>query len=279
MTLAWGPVGHQAVGAVADRLLTPATQAAVAELLADDRDRDGKPSGRRSLAEIAGWADEIRGEAGDHPHWHFDNQPVCQRNRPASSWCAQGECASAEISAQLAILADRKRSRSERNEALKWVAHLAGDLHQPLHAADFAEGGNLIHLTPHGRPQRSHSSRRGESLHAFWDTRLVTLALHPSRGTIPARSMKRLMQEAQAEDPAMLSKSPNQWAAESNELARSFALNIEGIDCNLEHARRFPVVTLSDDYVAAAKKIVEQRLALAGARLAFVLNQALGEQR
>jgi hypothetical protein len=274
---AWGPVGHRAVGAVADELLTPATQFAIAQLLADDRDRDGRPSGRRNLADVADWADEIRGEPGDHPRWHFDNQPMCQRDRPAGSWCAQGECASAQISAQLAILTDRQRSARERNEALKWIVHLAGDLHQPLHATDFAEGGNLIHLAAPGRPQRGRGNRRGESLHAFWDTRLVTLALHPSRGSIPARSLQRLLQQAKGVEPALLAKAPQAWAAESNELARDYALKIDGIGCNLEQSRQFPVVTLPSDYVADAKKIVEQRLALAGARLAFVLNRALGE--
>ncbi len=274
---AWGHVGHQAVGAVADQLLTPAARAAVAELLIGDLDGSRRPSNRHSLPDIADWADEIRGQEGDHPRWHFDNQPICRHDPSAAAWCARGECASAKFDAELAILADDGRSRAERNEALKWVVHLAGDLHQPLHAADFAEGGNLIHVAAHGRPQSGHGGRRGETLHAFWDTRLVTLALHPSRGSIPARSMQRLLQRAQAEDPAELSKTPAQWAAESNELARSVALNIDGIGCGMEYAGRFPTVTLTDDYVASAKQIVEQRLALAGARLAQALNQALGE--
>ena len=56
---AWGPLGHRAIGAVADALLAPGARAELARLLEGDRDRDGRPSGRASLAEVSLWADEI----------------------------------------------------------------------------------------------------------------------------------------------------------------------------------------------------------------------------
>jgi len=276
LAMAWGPVGHQAVGAIGAELLTPATRVAVNELLAGDLDRDRRPSGRTTLADIAEWPDEIRGGPADRPHWHYDNQPVCGPDLPASRYCAQGDCATAEVSAQLAILADRSRPQRERNEALKWVVHLVGDLHMPLHAADFAEGGNLIHVAPHGRPHGAGRQHKEQSLHSFWDNRLVILALHPSRDVIPERSMRHLLASARAEDPALVAAAPQRWADESNRIARDFALKIDGIGCDLGNARDFPVVTLSDEYVAQGKRIVQERLALAGARLAYVLNQSLG---
>lgn len=277
LAAAWGPAGHQAVGAIAQELLTTAAQAAVAELLAGDLDRDGQPSGRRTLAEISEWPDEIRGTAADRPHWHYDNEPVCGGDPAAGSWCARGDCATAEVAAQLAVLADRSRPVRERNEALKWVVHLVGDLHMPLHAADLAQGGNLIKVAPHGRPRAEQDGRKAESLHWFWDNRLVILALHPSRGVIPQRSMQRLLEVARAQDATRVAAGPLQWAGESNRIAREFALQLEGISCNLDGAREFPMVALSDAYVARGKKIVEERLALAGARLAYVLNRALGD--
>ena len=281
---AWGPVGHRAVGAVADQLLSPAAQAAVADLLAEDRDRDGQLSGRHSLAEVSDWADEIRGGPGDHPRWHYDDRPICAGGQGPQSWCARGQCASAQISAMLAVLADEHRSRAERNEALKWVVHLTADLHQPLHAADLAEGGNRIRVASYGRSQERDSAseyghgraRESESLHAFWDGPLVALALHTRGGVIPARSLQQLLQAARDEDPALVAAGPEQWAAESNELARSFALNIEGIGCDpVQDPGATRTVRLSRAYVTHAKVVVEDRLALAGARLARVLNEAL----
>jgi hypothetical protein len=289
---AWGPVGHRAVGAVADSLLTPTAQAAVEDLLADDRDRDGRFSGRHGLAEVADWADEIRGGPADRPHWHYDNRPVCDGPAATGAWCPQGDCASGQLPALLAVLADDGRTRAERNVALKWVVHLVGDLHQPLHAADLAEGGNRVRIAPYGKSATKHmrgekytwdrndGPRRNasESLHAFWDSHLVNLALHPRDGVVPAGAMADLLRRARAAEAAHVNAPPERWAEESNDIARRFALAIDGVDC----ARRSeldagdaPRVTLSREYVARGRQIVEERIALAGARLARVINQAL----
>jgi len=292
---AWGPVGHRTVGAIADEMLNPAARDAVATLLRDDQDREGRPSHRHSLAEVADWADEIRGTSADHPRWHYDNRPICEEPVATRNWCAQGECASAAFSEQLAILADRKRSTAERNEALKWVVHLAGDLHQPLHAADLAEGGNRIHVANGGRSgyrsglgslgnQAAHDGRErhgGASLHSFWDSHLVGMALHPQEGVASPEAMRQLLQDAREIDRATLTAPAEQWAQESNEIARRFALKIEGVGCAAGeglHREDAPLVHLSHGYIQRAMRIADARLAQAGARLAYVLNETLGAQ-
>src|SRR6266566_1690454 len=143
---AWGPLGHRAIGAVADALLAPGARAELARLLEGDRDRDGRPSGRASLAEVSLWADEIRGTRADRPNWHYDNVPVCGAVPRQRTWCPQQHCASGRIEAMLAQLADRGAPLAQRRDALKWISHLVADLHQPLHAADYAQGGNLVHV-------------------------------------------------------------------------------------------------------------------------------------
>jgi hypothetical protein len=289
---AWGPAGHRAVGAVADQLLTPVAQAAVQQLLVADRDRAGRYSGRHNLADVADWPDEIRGTPGDQPHWHYDNRPICGAPKPPAAWCPGGDCASAQLPALLAVLADDGRTRAERNVALKWVVHLAGDLHQPLHAADLAEGANRIRIAQYGRPpharargaagwDRGDGSRRGrsdESLHAFWDSNLVNLALHPTDGNIPDGAMADLLRRARAADPASVDAPPERWAEESNDIARHFALSIDGVDCAIAgalDAGQGPRVTLTREYVARGREMVQERIALAGARLARVINLAL----
>jgi hypothetical protein len=277
---------------VADERLSPNARAAVRRLLAVDLDRDGHPSHRLSLAEVASWPDEIRGHPGDHPHWHYDNVPVCHADGGMASWCRDGECASAQIDKQLAIVADASRPLGERNVALKWVVHLVGDLHQPLHAADFAEGANLVHILPHEGHRRAEGGRRefqafhgneghrdGESLHAFWDSHLVHLDLHDEHGHIPERALRHLRQVADHLSRTDLDKGPGDWAIESNTIAREFALRIDGVGCSLEGQRDIPAVLLSDAYVARARRIVDERLALAGARLAAQLNRALASGR
>jgi len=279
---AWGPIGHQAVGAVADAMLRPRAQAVVADLLAEDLDRDGRPSGRHTLSEVADWADEIRGGPLDHPRWHYDNRPICDSASTPAQWCADGQCASAQLPALLATLADGRHPRAERNLALKWVVHLVGDLHQPLHAADLAEGGNAIDVDSAGTAARAHRRRHAaESLHAYWDSTLVNQTLHPADGAIAERALQRLLRDARATDAATRAAPPQDWAVESNDIAHHFALELDGVDCSLNHAHgrhEGPTVSLSRDYLVRARRIVEQRLALAGARLAYVLNERLDPQ-
>ncbi len=273
---AWGPVGHRAVGAIADALLDVQAKAAVAELLRSDRDREGRPSGRKSLAAVADWADRIRGGPQDRPRWHFDNRPLCGGDRDMRSWCPQDACATAEIGRMLAVLRDRNRPQSEREEALKWIVHLAADIHQPLHEVDYAAGGNRIRVRLRGRRFRGAHRRKHDklSLHAFWDSRVVALALHPEGDWIPRASLQRLIRLARAEAPQRVEEPPSAWGPESFALARTVALDLPGISCDGPPPRR--TITLSRSYVMRSESVAQAQLALAGARLAYLLNIALG---
>jgi hypothetical protein len=275
---AWGPVGHRAVGAVADNLVSDRTRAAVQVLLQSDVDAAGRPLAHATLAAISTWPDEVRGSAQDHPHWHYDNRPLCGSPTP---WCPGGECASSQIVRQLAILGDRQRPIAERRIALKWVVHLAGDLHQPLHAVDYAEGGNRIHLAGegprHGHP--GHGPHGPETLHAFWDSRLVALELHPEAGEIPRAAMRRLMARTREINEAQRQAPPEAWALESFALARERALAVEGLGCAQVpgHSQHLDV-QLSREDIARDREVVAERLALAGVRLAVLLDRALGAE-
>lgn len=151
---AWGPLGRHAIGAVAHAMLSADARAEVARLLLDDRDRDGNPSRRTTLAEVSVWADEVRGSDADRPKWHYDNMPLCGAAPAGRPWCEHEQCASGRIEALLAQLADRS---GPCREALKWIAHLVGDMHQPLHAADYAQGGNQVRVQRAGSPRRRRS--------------------------------------------------------------------------------------------------------------------------
>jgi hypothetical protein len=265
---AWGPLGHRAVGAVADALLTPNARAEVARLLADDRDRDGRPSARTTLAEASLWADEIRGTGADRPTWHYDNMPVCGAISFDRTWCPQQQCASGRIEPLLAQLADRSRPPSERRDALKWISHLVADLHQPLHAADYAQGGNLVHVDFAGR-----SNSRPWTLHAAWDVRLVASALHAGGSQQPSEAMLRsLIARARRLSATQRDAPVSQWLAESNRLARQVAFDYPGFACDEVPGK--PVM-LSVDYQRRAQRVITSQLALAGARLAATLNRAL----
>jgi hypothetical protein len=268
---AWGPLGHRAVGSVADALLSPGARAQVARLLADDRDRDGNPSGRTTLAEVSLWADEIRGSPADRPAWHYDNVPVCGAVPAEAAWCPQHQCASRRIGPLLAQLADRDAPPQQRREALKWIAHLVGDLHQPLHAADFAQGGNQIPVELEGWPRPSPTS-----LHTAWDVWLVTSALHTRQNEQPSEAVLRpLIARARALPAREREAPPDQWLAESNGLARQVAFDYPGFSCPRASGSAVATALLSAAYQRRARRVITSQLALAGARLAALLERAL----
>ncbi|MGC1728270.1 MAG: S1/P1 nuclease [Steroidobacteraceae bacterium] len=267
--VAWGPQGHRTIGAIADRLLTREAHAAVAQLLAGDLDKFGNPSGRTTLEAVSVWADEIRGTRASRPDWHYDNIPVCGAE-PRARYCRDGQCNSAQLERLIGVLADRQAAPRERNEALKWVVHLVGDIHQPLHAADNADrGGNDVQVALAGVRTRGR-----ESLHRAWDGELVRLALNARGGQRPPEDIDALALEARRLAADAGQGTPESWASESNNLARGVAYRFPGFVCG-----RAPqgIVLLDAAYLQKARSVVRKRLLLAGARLANLLNRVLAQ--
>jgi hypothetical protein len=268
LALAWGPQGHRTVGAIADRLLTPRTHAVVLQLLAADLDKFGRPSGRTTLEEVSVWSDEIYGTPAAHARWHYDNEPVCASIAPARV-CRDGECGSEQLKRLINVMADARATPRERNEALKWVVHLVGDLHQPLHAADNDDrGGNEVQVALAGVKTRGR-----ESLHRAWDNDLVKLALHTRTRQQPPSDIDALAAEAQSLVAQAGQGNPDSWVSESNNLARNVAYRYPEFVCG---APPGGIVVLDGAYVQEATALVRERLLLAGARLAKLLNQSLG---
>lgn len=153
-THAWGPTGHRVVGLVAERYLSPATARAVAELLGPD-----------SLAEVATWADDMRSDPTWSPFefFHFasveDGQTYEQSEKNS-----KGDIFTA-LARFESMLADKSLPALERRQALAWLVHLMGDLHQPLHVGRAADqGGNKILVLWFDQPS---------NLHSVWDDGLI----------------------------------------------------------------------------------------------------------
>lgn len=266
---AWGPEGHRMVGDIAQPLLSPQAAREIAWLLANDRLADRTPSGRSRLGEIANWADEIRDQpwSKKYSQWHYDNAPLCEA-APREKICPRGNCASGRLAQQLEILRDRGKSRRDRNEALKWVVHLAGDIHQPLHGADNHDrGGNGVAVVFFGETQ----GRRGPlNLHTVWDEQLVE-RLVAERGGEAAIASAPI---PAADLAAWSAGSVEAWMHESNVLARGVVYgNIPGFACGASIAQP---VEIGAGYYAAAAPVIERQLRKAGVRLAALLNEALG---
>ena len=244
---AWGAQGHRLVGALAEAELTPAARADVAKLLA------GEPE--PSLAGIANWADELRSNdrelARKSARWHFVNIGESDCQYEAARDCRGDDCVVEAIRKQAAILADPAQSIAARRDALKFVVHFVGDIHQPLHAGHAHDrGGNDVQVNEDGT---------GRNLHSLWDSRLFHRQRLSDEAYL-ARLQGLPMAVAMARSP--LPPPAHEWA----ETSCRYVLQ-DGF---------YPAsAKLDDAYFARWTPVAEAQLRRAGSQLAALLNAAL----
>jgi hypothetical protein len=243
---AWSKQGHQLVGELAERELSPVALAEVQRLL------EGEPV--PTLAGVSVWADEIRA----HSPWHYVNFPGEGCDYVPARDCPDGNCVIGAINAQAAILADRSRGDEDRRNALKFLVHFVGDAHQPMHAG-FAHdrGGNNFQVNYRGRGK---PEGQGTNLHGVWDFWLLQ-----SAGLDNAAYVERLLQSPVPADPTLDAANPAlEWTLESCRLIAS--------EQAYPPSRRR---NLGDNYLDTHRPVAERRVRQAGDRLARMINAAL----
>ena len=259
------------VGEIAERYLNPKAQSRVLELLEADRLADGKTSGRRTLGEVANWADEIKDTdwGKRRGSWHYDDVPLCE-TAEYSKYCRNGRCASAQLARQIEILGNERARPGQRNEALKWVVHLMGDVHQPLHAANRGDrGGNRVRVSFFG--ERDNPPYGTLNLHAVWDVSIV-------RRLVADRGGERAIASAPIPDgdrSAWEKGSISAWIGESHRIARDAVYPLLPVAASCSN-RIVDVVAIGQAYYAKAAPVIEIQIRRAGVRLARVLNETLG---
>ena len=254
---AWSHKGHAAIADLATANLSPAAQTQVQALLKDDLNVSDQPSGRTTLAAVSSWADEIRDVApkGAYKGWHTRSNPVCGEGLGS---CKRGECVDQKIIEYTAILKDRNQPHRARNEALKSVVHLIGDLHMPLHSGSNKDGtGQKIEVT-----LTNLKTGKNPTLHTVWDRELAVLAL--KQGALAAKLDKH---------ETLTDGAITQWMQESRALARKHVYDpLPGFVCGKQIVG---VVELDNAYQQQAVPVIREQMTKAGLRLAQWLNQAL----
>ena len=288
--LAWHEYGHMLVGQIAYLRLTPAAKARVDRLLIP------APNRRPHIHLCAGyytpqtcektydpvtigvWMDDFRGDSltDEYDPWHyinykplFDGIPVRTNVGPEPvnvlgqiNWCVN------------TLRAGTRRDKSDA-EVLGFLYHLVGDVHQPLHAAtrytaahpEGDAGGNGFAITLPNEP-------RVRNLHFFWDAAGGRFTYDSLRrplddaGKARVRALADELIKAYPADAGAKETEPLRWVEESNALARTFA-----------YAKVQEGGSPSPEYVAEAQRISGRRIALAGYRLAAVLNALFVEER
>lgn len=237
--MAWGAEGHQITGLIAQQHLNESTAQQIHQFM-----------GAETLAQASTWPDEMRSAPSDFwrhraGHWHYvtvqgaDYQP--------SDAPRDGDAITA-LAAYTAVLRDGKRDKEEKRVALRFIVHIIGDLHQPLHAGAGGDhndhGGNDVPVVFLGRSM---------PLHGVWDYGLIE-----HRG-LSAQAYAATLSSAIT--PVQLAdwsaSPPRQWVHESIALRNTI----------YPSDRR-----LSESYVQQHQGEVDERLEQAGVRIAAYLN-------
>lgn len=232
--LAWGAEGHRLIAELAQQQLTPAAATEVDRLL-------GLEPGA-TMVSVSTWADKVRGDGSGPLHYVSLPEGDCTYSRQRD--CPDGQCIVEAITAKLAVLRSTA-SDAERLAALKWVIHLVGDIHQPLHVGLASDkGGNLFQVRAFGR---------GSNLHAVWDGDLIRRR---------AGGMSQLLQDAATAGRTAPQATPAMWATQSCSIRSSAWFYPDDRTVGPAYAERWDATMVA-------------QLALAGRRLAEVLNGAL----
>jgi predicted Rossmann-fold nucleotide-binding protein len=269
---AYGPEGHALVADMAEIHLMPAARAEVLRLLALD--------GAKGLDDVSSWADDYRSLHPESGPGHFVNVPLLEQTYDEARDChfdkdnkrvAELTCIVVRLPYFARILGDRTKPDKDRLEALKWVVHLVGDVHQPLHAVDNSDkGGHQVQLAYLGK---------ADNLHAVWDGGIIERHYGWTLGPNYSFDHVAVLQAAQQLDAEVipeqrtawmpqfssLEKNIVQWTNESHLLAASAYVNVPASKGD----------TWQEKYQAIFWPTTSEQLKKASVRLAAILNLML----
>jgi hypothetical protein len=241
--ISWGYTGHRTIGLIAESHLTARAKIAVSDLLGDT-----------TIADACTWADDARRlpafkETGD---WHFINLPLgltFAQFKQYVDTTAQENVYNALLAAEKK-LTDPTTSKQDQRNALKFVLHFVGDLHQPMHVSRAEDkGGNTIQLNYDGK---------GTNLHSVWDTKVL------ERQGLTFNQLADKYNHISASDIKKWQREPIiQWIWESYQLSSVLYAEVDQMKSR----------AISDEYTEKHLPTIELRLKQAGVRLAGILNK------
>ncbi|KAK2383064.1 endonuclease [Trifolium repens] len=264
----WGKDGHYAVCKIAEEFLSEDALFAVNQLLPDSAQGD--------LAAVCSWPDEIRHNY--HYRWssalHYADTPDfkcnyqycrdCHDSYGHKHRCVTGAIHNYTMQLKLANADASSELNYNLTEALMFLSHFVGDVHQPLHVGFTGDlGGNSITVRWY---------RRKTNLHHVWDDMIIESALKKFYGSdlsVMIQAIQRNISDIWLNDASSwehcahnYTACPNRYASESISLA-----------CKFAYKNATPGSTLEDEYFLSRLPIVERRLAQGGVRLAAILNR------
>jgi hypothetical protein len=238
----WGPEGHSLVARIADAQLTAAARARVAEILGPGV----------TMASISSWADQVRRQRSNTGPWHYVDVPIDKPHLDMARDCAKDDCVVAQIAIERKLLVDPAATPVQRKEALMFLIHFVGDMHQPLHCSDNKDkGGNDVKVVFFDRPG---------NLHSTWD------------GGILGRMAKEddlfpvLLKDAEKRQKKYAKGTVADWAEEAHKAAQKVVYS------KLPPVAKGTPEPLGEAYEKTGEPLVKLQIEKAGDRLARILN-------
>jgi len=304
----WGCRGHQTVALIAKKHLTPAAKALADKFLAVDPGRHlaggCKTTGLDAYAVASTWADAVRNQDGvKDGGWHFVDIPRgSSDSSPIATICAQSaSCVVEAIKNQMAILEDSSKTDQERAAAVRYIIHFAGDIHQPLHCTTNGDrGGNCLSLTffkDKPNPSKDHGTVIPDTytpdLHGIWDTQMVekdmTAAAAASAQTYADFLDSKFASQILGWQAEPISE--EDWAWDSFEHAEDIVygdlpklipvdkhpdavVNACSDNNRIGNRMYHKHLKVGQPYQDDVSDVIRERLAMAGIRLAMLLNDA-----
>ena len=270
---AWGPTGHRVVAEIAQRHLTPIAHARVTSLL-----------NGRSLADVANWPDELRSDPrfDKYKLLHFATVPDGVASYRDSKKAACGDIVvaidaliaflrtgSREALFSVKALTDKSDGTGEGacnpretdpitpDTALRFLVHLLGDLHQPLHVGGTDLGGNRVGV--------NWMDRWKTNLHSTWDDEMVDFE------RLGYTEYARFLDRAGDADAARwVTGDTISYADEA--IAMRSKLYLFPDNAGTDPTGNPPVYKVSYQYIGAQRDRMREQLLKGGLRLAGVLN-------
>jgi hypothetical protein len=290
---AWGCKGHQTVALIAEKHLTPETRQWVLKLLSENPidpklNRYCGGAVRDAMADAATWADDVRGERKNGP-WHYIDIPRGSQRGPLDRYCGKDGCVTRALGEQLAILKDKNADAAKRADALRYVIHFVGDLHQPLHTITNAdEGGNCVPVKYFRRSPQEHNHYFSPNLHGLWDTAILERDAEGADSAEYAETLDALF-AAEIDGWQKTGIHVDDWVWEGFDFAESVvygaltpkiaiepnvAVHSCADDNNIGERLLHQNIVAGEAYQEKAAPVAEKRIAEGGVRLAMILNDA-----
>jgi len=290
---AWGVPGHEAMARAAHGWLSNDVAARVTAIL-----------GTNDLASVSVWADHLRDaqrlrgplrsdpQAHDFnrrfPHndnWHYVNLPLGTLQYEHSSGFVSTNDIVQALNRSIAVLEGRSGEMT-KGEALRWLVHLVGDIHQPLHVGcgfyRLEQDGKVVLMRepdeaagrPHDRGGNLLRYEGSRGLHGYWDANLVE-AINPSPNN---GGLETLLREAVQSRDWKTDGPPDgwaaKWAADAVLVARGAYSNIEFLSAQFDQSGVLTNINvrLPANYQVDQAGRAKAQLAKAAFHLAELLN-------